>query len=434
MDRAMQEGGEKQEKSIAIMKDKMAEMKEIVLREVEPLLRQKLGDHVVVENFTVESLLPPGENYGSTILKVDVDLKKGHDGEQEQLHLIGKMLPPTEFQRRIFNSSKTFFKEIFMYETIMPAYNKLESSLKPKEVFNFLPKFYGSRMSLQPDVEMDDDAVFLMENLKAYGYYHGVRSVGYDMEHSKLALQALAKFHALGMAMKQKQPGLFHIFKMHSKTYSTDAGSANDIFDVTLNTIKEDPEMCVYYDVCNKVVNDVEIKGFWGDVPREPWMTIIHTDFWVNNVLFHRDDKGKIDDVKFIDFQTYTYSSALRDVLLYVFSSVEVDVTDEQLESLLDLYYETLVKRLNELKCDTKAFDKELYLEKLKEDAHYEFVHLLMMIKIMTMDIKESNFDYDNMHTAISGYEGNKTFVNRIRRVVLYFVKRNWLSVNEETS
>nr|XP_033320834.1 uncharacterized protein LOC117217379 isoform X1 [Megalopta genalis]XP_033320835.1 uncharacterized protein LOC117217379 isoform X2 [Megalopta genalis] len=431
----MQEGGEKQEKPVAIMKDnETAEMKEIVLREVEPLLRQKLGDHVVVENFTVEPLLPPGENYGSTILKVDVDLKKGQDGEQEQLHLIGKMLPPTEFQRRIFNSSKTFVKEIFMYETIMPAYSKLEASLKPKEVFNFLPKFYGSRMSLQPDVEMDDDAVFLMENLKAYGYYHGVRSVGYDMEHSKVALQALARFHALGMAMKQKQPGLFHMFKMHSKTYSIDAAPDSDMFEATLNTIKEDPDMCVYYDVCENVVNDIVRKGFWGDVPREPWMTIIHTDFWVNNVLFHRDDKGKIDDVKFVDFQTYVYSSALRDVILYLFTSVEVDITDEQLESLLDLYYETLLKRLNQLKCDTKAFDKELFLEKLKEDAHYEFVHLLMMIKIMTMDIKESNFDYDNMHTAIIDQEDSKTFVDRLRRVVLYFCKRNWLPVDEKTS
>ncbi|XP_076299449.1 uncharacterized protein LOC143218246 [Lasioglossum baleicum] len=416
--------------------EQVTEVKTIVLRDIEPLLKQKLGDHVVVENFTSENLVPPGENYGSTILKVDVDLKRGLSGKEEQIHLIAKMLPPTEFQRLVFNSSKTFFKEIFMYETIMPAYNKLEleSGLKSNEIFNFLPKFYGSRSSLQPDVDVDDDAVFMMENLKANGYYHGVRSVGYDYEHSKVAVQALARFHALGMAVKQKKPGLFEVFKMHAKVTPVEGGPNNEIFNLTLKLIKEDPEMSVHYDKCKKVIDDIGFRGFWSDIPREPWMTIIHTDFWVNNVLFHQDSTGKIDDVKFIDFQTYTYSSALRDLQLYLFSSVNLDVTDEQLETLMDLYYETLVKRLTELKCNTKAFDNEGFWAKMKQDGPYEFIHLALMVKVLTMDVKETEFSILKMESAISEYEGNKTFVDRLRRLLLYFCKRNWLPTADGTS
>lgn len=162
------------------MTDSDHQLKEIVLRDIEPVLRQWLGDHVNVENFTSKSLLPPGENYGSTILSVEVDLKDRNSGKKEKLHLIAKMCPPTEFQRRIFNSARTFTKEIFMYETIMPAYNKLEleCGLKKSEVFDILAKFYGSRLSLHPDGEFDDDAAILMENLKVEGYYTGDRTIG----------------------------------------------------------------------------------------------------------------------------------------------------------------------------------------------------------------------------------------------------------------
>lgn len=162
------------------MNDSDKEPKEIVLRDLEPVLRQRLGDKVIVESFTSDSLLPPGENYGSTILSVHVDYKNGQAGKKEELNLIAKMLPPTEFQRRIFNSSRTFIKEIFMYETVMPAYNKLEMEcgLRKNEMFDILPKFYGSRMSMRSDLEFDDNAVFLMDNLKVKGYYTGNRNIG----------------------------------------------------------------------------------------------------------------------------------------------------------------------------------------------------------------------------------------------------------------
>lgn len=162
------------------MNESEFEMKEVVLRDVEPILQQRLGDRVIVENFTTKSLLPPGENYGSSIFSVDVELKHKNTGKKEDLHLIAKMCPPTEYQKRIFNSSRTFMKEIFMYDTIMPAYNKLEleCGLRKNELFEILPKFYGSRLSLQPDGIFDEDAVILMENLKIAGYYTGERSLG----------------------------------------------------------------------------------------------------------------------------------------------------------------------------------------------------------------------------------------------------------------
>ncbi|KOC71093.1 hypothetical protein WH47_01736 [Habropoda laboriosa] len=411
------------------MNDSDQQLPEVVLRDIEPVLRQRLGDNVIVKNFTTKSLLPPGENYGSTILSVHVELKHKNTEKKEELHLIAKMCPPTEFQRRIFNSSRTFMKETFMYDSIMPTYNKLEieCGLKKNEIFEVLPKFYGSRLSLHPDGEFDDNAVILMENLKIEGYYTGDRSIGYDLEHSEIAVKALARFHALGMAMKEKKPGIFEVYKMHAKCLQVD-GDTDNIFRLILQRIKDDPEINTYYDKCHKVLTGLKINELWAEFSREPWTSIIHSDFWVNNVMFHRSDNGKIDDVKFVDFQIYLYGSPVRDLIFFLYSSVDIEVTENQIEDLMDLYFESLVNTLKKMGCNTDAFNKEDYKTKMAEDAAREFMHLCFMLKVLTLDVKEINdFSYDKMQTVMVEYAGSKTFNERLRRLVLCFVNRNWL-------
>lgn len=241
-----------------------------------------------------------------------------------------------------------------------------------------------------------------------------------------MAIKSLARFHALGMAMKQKKPGIFEMFKMHARSLQAE-GDAVTLLRSTLEKIKEDPEINIYYDRCQKILNSATIGKLWADAPREPWVSIIHSDFWVNNVLFHRDESGKIDDVKFVDFQMYLYSNPLRDLLFYLFSSVQLDVTDDEVEGLMDLYYETLVHTLKNMRCDTSAFTKEGYREKISKEAHREFTHLCVLIKIMTMDIKESDYRVENMQTVVANYGGSSTFVDRLRRIVTYFCKHDWI-------
>ena len=37
---------------------------------------------------------------------------------------------------------------------------------------------------------------------------------GYDLDHAGEAVKAMARFHSLGIAMKQKRPGIFEMFKI----------------------------------------------------------------------------------------------------------------------------------------------------------------------------------------------------------------------------
>lgn len=139
----------------------------IKLRELEPLLRKTFSQSVSVKKFETESFLKPGENFGSTIFRVEAMITTDQEKEKQNLDLIAKMLPLSEERRRFFDSDLTFKKEIFLYESLMPFYKKL---MGPE--FNLTPEYFGGRLSLELDAgAADNDAVILMENVKPKGYY-----------------------------------------------------------------------------------------------------------------------------------------------------------------------------------------------------------------------------------------------------------------------
>lgn len=188
-----------------------------------------------------------------------------------------------------------------------------------------------------------------------------------------------------------------------------------------LTKIAEDPQIAAHIDGCRSALFDTKESGLWTAVPDEPWSTIIHADFWVNNIMFHRDENGHLDDMKFVDFQNYLFFSPLREMIFFVLCSND-SVRDEDMEELIDTYYNTFLLVLKRMGCDTEPFTKDKFDAKLTEDAKLEFLHICFMLKVVTLDVKETEFNYDKME-----YQGNELFIQRLRRVVLYLAKRNWI-------
>lgn len=404
------------------------EAKTIELRELQPILSRTFGDQLIVVRYTTRSLLQPGENYGSTIFGVHAVIRRNdQEAEEEDLYLVAKMPPPTEFQRKVFDTPNSFRKEIFMYEKIMPHYKQLErdAGLKGDELFDILPRYYQSRLSLTPDVDFDDNAVILMENLKTRGYYICDRVKGCDLEHSRVTIRAMARFHALGMAVKYKQPEYFEVLKERSKCIELQTEEFEQMQGDMLKRIAEDPEIAVHVDRCNVAMTDSMKHGMWNILPDEPWSTIIHADFWVNNIMFHRDENGRVDDVKFVDFQNYLFFSPLRELVFYLFSSTEA--SNDRIEELMDLYHETFVAVLARMGCDTEPFTREKFDAKLTTDAKFEFMHLIFMLKILTLNVQEDEFKQNDMKNFMISYQGNQAFVQRQREVILYFVQHDWI-------
>ncbi|XP_032457603.1 uncharacterized protein LOC103316329 isoform X2 [Nasonia vitripennis] len=352
---------------------------EIVLRDPQPILRKKLGDYLVVLDFESDSLVKAGDNYGSTILKVRVIVKRGKNAEKEELHLVAKMLPPTDFQRSIFDSAFTFKKEIFLYEELIPMYRSLY-----KGAFDVVPECYGCALSSKNGAdEVDEDAVILLENLKVKGYYMADRHEGLDREHLIIAVITFAKFHSNGLSIKHKEPSYLPIIQTYTKPLSVNSEEMFPFLDNMFQALSSDPSTSKYIDRIKMTgkPNDIAETYYRSLEPTDPWTCVVHTDFWVNNALFHKNElTGKVDDCKLVDFQSYCLSSPLTDLLFVLCTSMESDL--KWFDEMLEFYRQIALAVLGDLGCAVELFEKKSFEERLKVDAAKEMFHILMMSKV----------------------------------------------------
>lgn len=238
----------------------------------------------------------------------------------------------------------------------------------------------------------------------------------------------MARFHALGMATKEKRPEYFEVLKKRAKCLDFKLDDFEDTHLQMVEKMEEDPDIAAHIDRCKAVLlKAIDRADLFTAVPDEPWSSIVHSDFWVNNIMFHRDEEGRVDDVKFVDFQNYLFLSPVREMIFYLFSSTTEEVQNNHIEELIDLYHETMTGVLERMGCDTRPYSRKEFDAQLSSDAKHEFMHICFMLKVLTLDAQETKFNYDKMHDVMIKYWGNKAWLQRLRIVVLYFVKHDWI-------
>ncbi|XP_063994404.1 uncharacterized protein LOC135171757 [Diachasmimorpha longicaudata] len=403
-------------------------MTSLSLQNIQSLLQSTLGDKLTVESYVTEDLLPPGENYGSIMSSVHVIINNHEEGKIEELHLVAKSPPPIEMQREIIDSSVIFRKEIFMYSKLIPFYRRLEtaSGVRQEDVLEVSPMYYGSKLLHHPERPGEYDAVILLENLKPKGYYCVDRRFGCNLPHAKLAVKTMAQFHALGMAVKEKDPDFFSVMKVEAKMIDiANPEMWETLFQQRIKDITDDPELKEYHEACRQALNQSMFDS-WKIVPSEPWSTIIHADFWTNNMMFRNNSEGKPVDMKLVDFQTYLFSSPTRELTFFVTGGLDLEAIDH-VDELIDLYYNTLIGQLRLLNCNVEPYSRRSFEERVREDAYVEFVHNVGMVKVVTQDIHEKGAEAPDLINLLQSYDTNEIHQRRLRKLVQTYGKKGWL-------
>lgn len=239
---------------------------------------------------------------------------------------------------------------------------------------------------------------------------------GLDLKHLKMAVLAIAKFHAVGLSMKTQMPSLLNVIEKYAKPMSVDCDPVKKAIEMMLTAVKNDPCLGPYY-------NRIESTGSLKDMSRyhmklkltDPWACIVHNDFWLNNMLFHKDQEGNIDNVKIVDFQTYYTSSPLTDLVFLLCTSMAMPMTI--FDEMLELYRKKVVSILENLGCNTSMLEKENFNDRLKIDAVSELYHILEMVKVVEMRKGES-YEKDMP---------NEYCLKRLRRIIEIYEEKNWL-------
>ncbi|XP_002087381.3 uncharacterized protein LOC6526259 [Drosophila yakuba] len=403
----------------------MGEVPEI--KNFQQVIEPHLPEGCTLDSYSSSYLTKPGDNYGSIMLSVQAKVRSA-DGAVTDLPVIAKLPPLTnDLYWQIFQPERTCITENAVYQYLSPELDKLqlESGILPAHLFDGFPRYYGSRISLDTrSAKVDRDAVLIQENVTKHGYRPGNRHRAYSLAETVLILHYLARYHALPIALRLKKPQVyeeyvrpyFKKFDMNSnidkaETEIMDSEILKDIKSVTsdereVNRVKE----------LLKMFQDFQAGS---DVDDGPFTTLVHGDLWINNMMLKYGEEGTPLKVKIVDFQIAQYGSLVHDIIFLLFSSVDVNVLEDNFYNFLTIYYNAFIQTLRSVNVDTSNYSYELFLEEVQQTAHLQLPHAIFMMKVILADNSTIPEDYKDVDfSVLTKNTGAKTIVTKFAAIL----------------
>ncbi|XP_017004717.2 uncharacterized protein [Drosophila takahashii] len=398
------------------------------------VIEPHLPEGCTLESYDTRYLTKPGDNYGSIMLALQAKIRSA-DGAVRDLPLIAKLPPLTnDLYWQIFQPERTCITENAVYQYLSRELDKLQlqSGILPAQLFDGFPRYYGSRISLDPRAsKVDRDAVLIQENVTVRDFRPGNRHKPYNLAETVLILHSLAQYHALPIALRLKKPQVyeeyvrpyFKKFDMNANIDATEKEQMNGeiLKDIALvssdeRDVKRVKELLDIFDAF-QAGKDVEDGLF---------TTLVHGDLWINNMMLKYDEEGTPIKVKIVDFQIAQYGSLVHDVIFLLFSSVDVNVLEENYYNFLTIYYNAFIQTLRSVDVDTSNYSLEIFLEEVKRTAYIQLPHAIFMMKVILADnstIPENFKDVD--FSVLSKNTGIKTIVAKFDAILRLAKKFN---------
>lgn len=403
------------------------------VKNLSSLLRQKLGDDLKIVKVDWKNLTDPGENYGSLIIAVNATVALG--GKTEIHNIVVKLSPPSAWLQELFNTPLTFLKELQFYRDLTPAFIALqrENGITEAEKTWLGARYYGGRMGLEEGEKFDEQAAIVLENLNYAGYKTVDRLVGLNKSQADLAVRKLGKLHGLAIAMRTKKPQVFENVILPSLTQPANETAQNCVMDMirkALEDLQTLPGCEKYLTSIDKTMRYLEsVERTMANEPKDKWATLVHNDFWINNMMFKYDETNKnVVDMKIVDFQLYIYDYGVNDLIFFLISSPETAVIEKEFDHLVDRYFEAFVDTLESLKVDATNYPKSEFLARLNEGATSKFPQCLMMNQVIKSkpDVVPKMEDIKSKENFLAIGSG-EIYQQKMLHTVQFYDKRGWL-------
>lgn len=331
----------------------------------------KESQSVQLPEFVRQSAIRAAVNLGFTPDKFHVRFEAGSncDGLVGEIHrvtitegnrqedLFCKIPPLSAARREEFNSMTLFEREIILYSTVLPAVFEFQraKNVPESEGFFNVPKCYLTLF----DADSEESAI-LMENLSNKGYRMGKKIEPVDLDHARLVMTSLGRWHGLSLALKDQKPELFERFKLP---------------DVLLPAVKNSDQLVAMFAAA--LENAISLLGPDDEQERtkmealrddhiqmlevcldgtkaEPYAVLNHGDCWINNLLYGYKD-GKPIELALIDWQLARYVSPALDVLYFLFCCTDDTFRTEHFDEMIQVYHSSLTALLERLGSDPEA-------------------------------------------------------------------------------
>lgn len=341
------------------------------------ILSEEEKKNISVTCMDVKAAVSKGDNYLSTIYRIMVECDESNGGNGiNKYFLVLKTLPKGELLQKLVSDSQSFEKELRMYSSTLPAmYYATKAKLRPLSA-RYMP------------TNMDN--VIVLEDLQQLGYKMANRHTGLDLEHCEMTVRALARFHAVSVALYKSDPACMD---MYSESLYRDTEEGRERIDAhltySLQNLASRVEKWPGYEPCADKIRkmiptavDQMIKFLQ---PKKDSLNVLnHADCWVNNIMFHySQETGKVDDIRFVDFQLARFSSPVLDLQYFLCTSTSDEVRFRQRDHLLSEYHAEFRDTLEVLDLDPDQYTLEQLKEEFEETEGFGLLVVCTMLWAM---------------------------------------------------
>ncbi|XP_050306813.1 uncharacterized protein LOC126743657 [Anthonomus grandis grandis] len=347
---------------------------------------------------------------------VSLSEKNGHLGEyyylkvvlqEETLDFFCKfLLASTEYLREIIETRNIGKKENFFYGTLYPLFQKYGL----EKLLDFAPKCYLRGIS----------GYMVLDNLTELGYSTPEVNTVLNLDGLKAVLDKLAKFHACSFITEERlseesgrQVSLYDIYERDlAEKLWTYEGTMADLMDRNISNftyvLNKFPDLVEELNMSPEVFQEA-IKDFLYSIlfiskmPGSRRKVVNHGDLYVGNTLIKYGPDNLVIDGKLIDFQVVRYLSPAYEMMFFIHLTSTKETRTKHLKYLLDWYYDTLRKYLEEFGLDLhkiyskQDFEKDVYeMKPIAVAMAFAYGHTTLMDTDIRKEVifDQEKFDY----------------------------------------
>nr|XP_053644318.1 uncharacterized protein LOC128696924 [Cherax quadricarinatus] len=375
---------------------------------VKKALKSQQGSSAQLLSWTVTDFTDRGDNYACVVTSVDVRYHK--EGKDRKTSFVVKCNPCRVLP--FFNGFSTiiFQKEAGYYLELLPLLNVQLSHVGREPIR--APHCYFAHIT-------EKEEVIFLEDLRQEGFKMFDRMKGMDKAHAVLVLKELGKLHAASILyQKEASIVLEDKYTYIQKDFHSMLGG--DDFKKMLSSqaqnAAEIAERIVGYKKVADWLKDFapsSMDVFVEQIKRSPPFDVLcHGDCWNNNILFKYDETGVPVDVRLLDFQISRKASPATDLNYFMYTSFNGPERKDNLETFLNVYYESLREVLEA--GGTKA---EFTSQELREEYHKKNLFGLIMAMMVVPVVVSQAADVIDLDNTTEGE--HETFVEYLREKML---------------
>lgn len=302
-------------------------------------LMRKVGENLGKDfNDARYELSDPDESFfisSMFFVNITANASNGGTSKKRIASVVVKRPPSQPTMRQMMNSDAQFHNEILFYRRYAVGHDDL-----PKCIY--------------ADEKPPTESVVVLHNIGQQGFKLCQWKYRAPLEYTVAAIQEIARFHANGYVMKERNRDEFFDFVRSIQETRFESNPEN-IIKVVINAsmnrgvdyLREHGHGGEFYDkLRSKFENGYRTVVLEIVKPEEPLATLCHGDFTLNNTFFKRED-GQLK-VMFIDFALIRYGSPIVDLSTFLSLHCAEELDKDMIDNALKVYHDSLRQCLAE--------------------------------------------------------------------------------------